>query len=50
MVEKDVFTTINVRTSTRDVLYHLKGPARTYDQMILDLVECYEKGVTNEKN
>ena len=43
MVAKDPLTTINVKTSTRDALYHLKGPAKTYDQIILELLDIAEK-------
>jgi hypothetical protein len=42
MVVKDPLTTINVKTSTRDALYHLKGPAKTYDQIILELLDIAE--------
>jgi len=49
MVVKDPLTTINVKTSTRDALYHLKGPAKTYDQIIVELLEIAEKkGFANE--
>jgi hypothetical protein len=38
-----IFNSLDVKTSTRDALYHLKGPAKTYDQIILELLDIAEK-------